>query len=119
MAASAADRTALRRMVAEPTSATYDDNALDIYIEAHPLYDADGNAPDESGWTAVYDLNAAAADIWIEKAAALVGSTSHYQTSRSGPPHPGESELYDNAMQMHRRYAARRAIGSVGVVPSE
>lgn len=69
MAATAAQIAELRRMVNEPTSDTYDDATLTIYIERYPLIDADGNEPTEDDWTATYNLYAAAADICMEKAA--------------------------------------------------
>ncbi len=42
MAASAEQIARLRRMVAEPTTATYTDDDLAAYIAAHPLMDANG-----------------------------------------------------------------------------
>jgi hypothetical protein len=57
----------------EGSMATYDDTTLNEYIEARAVIDEDGYEPDEDEWTETYDLNAAAADIWDEKAAALVG----------------------------------------------
>jgi len=63
----------VRRMVAEPTTAVYSDAVLSAYIERYPLHDADGLTEDDTGWTAVYDLNAAAAGIWLEKSTAVSG----------------------------------------------
>jgi hypothetical protein len=75
MSVSSTTLAKFRRMVNDPASetATYDDTTLNEYIEAHAVIDDDGYEPDESEWTETYDLNAAAADIWQEKAAALVG----------------------------------------------
>lgn len=83
MAATAAQIERLRRMVDEPTDATYDDALLAEIIESYPLmdergeeaytYDTSTSPPtrDENDeWVATYDLNAAAADVWDEKAAA-------------------------------------------------
>jgi len=73
-------------MVDDPNDGggTYDDDALEGYIEAYPLLDALGTDPQEvdftttpptiserSDWIPNYDLHAAASDIWDEKAAAL------------------------------------------------
>ena len=84
MAATAAMAAQLRLMVDEPTEATYDDDLIDDRIEAHPLLDALGTDPYEvdystepptlserDEWIPTYDLNAAAAIIWEEKAAAV------------------------------------------------
>lgn len=64
-----------RRMVVEPesTTTTYTDEVLTERIEAHAVIDSNGYEPDDTEWTPTYDLNAAAADIWEEKAAVLVG----------------------------------------------
>ncbi|AZF90296.1 MAG: hypothetical protein BPHS0_10 [Phage 5P_3] len=69
MAATAAQRAQLRRMVNEPTTIIYSDDVLDDYIERYPLVDDAGLGSDETGWVAAYDLYAAAADIMYEKAA--------------------------------------------------
>ncbi len=125
MTATAAMRTILRRMIAEPTIATYSDNALDDYIEAGPLHDDEGNASGDSGWTAVYDLNAAAADIWLEKAAGLTEDTYDVQVREEDVAAGGDyntlwegrSEIGRHALRMNRHYAARRAISTVAVTP--
>ncbi len=92
MTATAAQIAQLRRMVAEPTDATYDDMALAGYIEAHDRGEAG------------YDLHAAAADIWEEKAAALAGNMDF---TADGATHH-LSQQYQQAMaqaELHRRKA--------------
>ena len=84
MAATAAMAERLRRMVDEPTEDTYDDDAIDDYIETYPLLDVLGTEPGDidfsttpptiseaDEWIPTYDLHAAAADIWEEKAGAV------------------------------------------------
>lgn len=84
MAATAAMAAKLRRMVDEPTETTYDDDLIDEYIERYPLLDVLGTDPQDvdftttpptiseaDEWIPTYDLNAAAADIWEEKAGAV------------------------------------------------
>lgn len=72
MAVPASTIARLRRMVNEPEPTTYDDETLaSEYIEKYPLRDSSGYEPDDTDWTPTYDLNAAAADIWEEKAAAV------------------------------------------------
>lgn len=71
MSATAAMIADVRRMTAEPTTTTYSDAQITNFIEDYPMLDDDGIAPDEDDWTARYNLNLAAADIWEEKAAAV------------------------------------------------
>lgn len=127
MAASAADRVKLRRMVGEPTRKVYDDDALDGYIEAYPLHDLDGNEPftegsdgsleENSDWTATYDLNAAAADIWLEKAGTKVDERDHQEAGGRLGLWRGDAKRFEHAEKMHRKYAARRAARSVRLGP--
>ncbi len=108
MSATAAQTARLRRMVGEPTLEFYSNAALAAYIEAYPLPDERGESPytwDDSTapptqdaneeWIPTYDLNAAAADIWQEKAARLSGK---------------EQEM---ALRMARHYRARRVIRTI------
>ncbi len=62
----------LRRMVAEPTQDTYSDLTLQEMIEDYPLLDDDGNDYSETDWEPNYDLHAAAADVWEQKAASFI-----------------------------------------------
>ncbi len=84
MTATAAMVAELRRMIDEPGTATYDDDALDLYIERYPALDVLGTTPIEvdystepptlsvkDEWIPTYDLHAAAADIWLEKSATV------------------------------------------------
>ena len=72
MTATGPDISRLRRMAAikqdEPES---DSGFLASYIERYPLNDATGKAPGDDGWSPTYDLNAAAADLWAEKASTV------------------------------------------------
>ena len=130
MSATAEMRIQLRRMIAEPTPRHYNDDQLDTYIEAHPLHDLDGNSPymeDTDGslitnpdWTATYDLNATAADIWLEKAGRSAEDNYDMQESSGGKQlWRGRSAITKNAMQMHRMYSARRAAKSTRVHVSD
>ncbi len=88
MGATAAQILQLRRMVAEPTDATYDDELLAAYVERYPLLDERGQEPytwntstrpptqsENEDWIPTYDLHAAAGDVWEEKAAGLAAKT--------------------------------------------
>lgn len=100
----------LRRMVAEPTTATYSDDDIIEYIEAYPHIDEFGESPtDDDGtentdWTPTYDLNAAAADVWQEKAA---GVAQKFDFSADGGQY-STSQQYDQYMKQVRYYRARR-----------
>jgi hypothetical protein len=118
MAATAAQITQLRRMVGELTLDTYDDDTLSRYIEAYPLMDEQGEAPytwDTSTnpavqianpvWVPTYDLHAAAADLWEEKAAAL---TTAFDFSADGASY-SRSQQYDMMMRQARYHRSRRS----------
>jgi hypothetical protein len=96
-------------MVAEPTATTYSDVSLRDYIERKSLMDSDGNDPSEIDWTPTYDLNAAAAEIWQEKAAMIA---AHYDVSVDGSTFH-RSQALENAQKMARYYAARRSVSMI------
>jgi hypothetical protein len=103
-------------MVAEPTQTTYSNDAIASYIETYPRLDEQGNEPYtltsdtpperevNTAWIPTYDLNAAAADIWEEKAAAW---TDKYDFTADGGNY-SRSQAYDMCMKQCRYYRARR-----------
>ena len=117
MAATAQEVRRLRRMVAETTTTTYDDPDLATYIEQYPCLDERGEEPytwDTStepptqdaneAWIATYDLAAAAADIWAEKAAAVA---DRYDLSDQGRSQ-SRSQMYAQYMANARHWRMRR-----------
>lgn len=114
MSATDAQVARLRRMTDEPMSATYSDDDLKGYIERHPIIDACGRPPEHADWDADYDLNASAAEIWGEKAAALSGD---YDVTADGADLK-RSQRYEQAKAQARHYAARRKAGSSRVFVS-
>lgn len=111
----------LRRMVGEPTIATYSDVLLTSYIERYPHLDEQGEEPytlsgatpptqevNES-WIPTYDLNAAAADIWQEKAAAVA---SKFDFAADGGNY-SMSQMHGNYMAQCRFYRSRRMPSSM------
>lgn len=103
-------------MVAEPTAANgYTDTVLSEAIERYPVTDAAGELPTDgsgnvnSAWTATYDLNSAAAEIWLEKAAAL--ATAYDFTADGGSF--SRSQMIAQAQGMAAYYRARRAARSI------
>ena len=122
MAPTAAQIAELRRMINEPTAATYSDALLTVFIERYPMVDELGEAPfyytetttvptqkANVEWIPTYDLNAAAADIWDEKTAAL--SVKYDFSADGGNYHV--SQAFEQADRMARRYRARRSMKTV------
>ena len=118
MAATAAQIARLRRMVSEPDITTYDDDSLSEYIERFPLLDERGEEPytwetstqpptkdDNEDWIPTYDLHAAAADIWEEKAAGVAGD---FNFSADGGSYSRE-QVYQQYMKQCRNHRGRRA----------
>lgn len=108
----------LRKMIGEPTEATYTDDDLGLRLAQEPVKDLAGTQPfyvDELQippilklnlhWLPTYDLNKVAADIWLEKASAC--PSDQYDVSVDGNSY-SRSQLYDHYMQNHRTYNARR-----------
>lgn len=117
MAVSAAMITRVRGMTGELSEAPYTDAAIVVFIEKHPLPDYSGELPTADGevnevWTPTYDMNAAAADIWDEKAALLAGK---FDVSADGAS-MSRSQLFDMATRRARHYRSRRAKGSSSAV---
>lgn len=117
MAATAAQIAQVRRMVAEPTTTTYSDATIKSYIEAYPCIDERGEEPYDwdtstdpphqdanADWIPTYDLNAAAADLWDEKAATLA---QDYDFSADGASY-SRSQAYEAAEKRSRYYRSRR-----------
>jgi len=114
----------LRRMVAEPTTATYNDALLIIFIEKYPLLDELGEAPFDwlgsspptpianTEWLPTYDLNAAAADCWDEKASVVA---ANYDFAADGGNY-SRSQVYEMYMKQARYYRSRRSMRTVKMV---
>lgn len=105
MAATDADIARLRRMVADASEETYFDSDLAAAIERAPRPDSAGRAPTHTDWVATYDLHAAAAEVWSEKAAALSGA---YDFQADGASY-ARSQQYTQAVAQARWHNARRA----------
>ena len=122
MSATAAQIARLRRMVAESDATTYTDSDLTTYIEAYPLVDERGEEAytwdtstepptqdDNDNWIPTYDLNAAAADIWEEKAATLA---QDFDFSADGASF-SRSQAYEQMMRSARYYRSRRSAKTI------
>lgn len=110
----AADIARLRRMVAEPGTATYTDALLVNMVSGYPLPDATGEWPltvdgsVNTDWTPTYDLAAAAASVWGEKAAALAGAFDF--TADGATFH--KSQAVEQYERQARLWRSRRAPGN-------
>jgi hypothetical protein len=122
MAATAAMANRLRRMVNEPTEGIYDDDTIDEYIESYPLIDSQGVEPYEvdtttepptlterDEWIPTYDLHAAAADIWEEKASAIA---EEFDFSADGGRY-NRSQKYEQYMNKVRYHSSRRSTKAI------
>ncbi len=127
MTATAAQIAQLRKMVNEPTEATYTDEDIQAAIERYPLMDANGIDPTymdystqpptptaNEDWIPTYDMNAAAADIWDEKASVRADD---FDFQADGGSY-SRSQTYEHASQMARKYRARRAMRHTQLVKS-
>lgn len=117
MSATAAMILQVRGWTNEPDDTTYDDDAITTYIESHPLIDERGEIPytwdastepptqdTNDSWIATYDLHAAAADIWEEKAAIVA---QDFDFDADGGSY-SRSQVYVQYMQSARFHRARR-----------
>lgn len=114
MSATATQIATVRRLTNETTTATYDDDAITAFIEAHPLVDSEGFSPDQDNWTATYDLNAAVADIWEEKAAARADK---FDFIADGGNY-SRSQAFEMAMKQARHFRSRRSIKTIEMEPT-
>lgn len=100
MAVSIDDVRRLRRMVAEPTDATYNNDDIIKYLEQWPLVDSNGRTVEDTNWTEAYDLHAAAAEIWDEKAAAVADK---HDFNADGANFQS-SQLYDHCLKQSKHH---------------
>ena len=123
----AAQIAQLRRMVAEPLTTTYSDALLTSYIETYVMVDELGTEPyywTQTGstptqtanvnWIPTYDLNAAAADIWEEKAAALADD---YDFAADGGNY-SRSQAYRHAIDQAKHYKSKRGLTTIKLIKS-
>jgi hypothetical protein len=121
MTATAAQILQVRRMTGLVGSADYDDTAVQTYIERYPLLDERGELPYtwvlnvpptqevNPSWIATYDLAAAAADIWAEKASVLAAD---FDFSADGGSYT-RSQAYEQAMAQSRYWLSRKSTKTI------
>ena len=104
MAVSDIDIRRLRRMVNEVNDSIYSNDDLAIYLYAYPLVDRNGRTYENENWLESYDLHAAAADIWEEKAARV--STQHdFSADNSSFT---ANQMYENFMRQVKHHRANQ-----------
>ena len=81
------------------------EDELEELLTDSATQDAEGNAPESEGWSPTYDINLAAREAWLIKAARAAALVE------VDPPESGivTSKVFDNCRRMARLYAARRA----------
>lgn len=105
---------------------TYTDAAIKAIIETYPLLDERGVEPyyfdmtttpptktETPGWYPTYDLHAAAAHIWEEKAAALALDIDCQTESQFGTINKPLTQRRDFAVKQARYHRGRRAVNTV------
>lgn len=120
MSATAEMIAQVRRMVAEPNDvAPYTDAVVTSVIEQYPLIDNLGEEPFTEGgdpnsdWIPTYDLSAAAAQVWTEKAGTLAGGFDFSTADQSFK----RSQAYEQAMSQARFWQSRRAVKTIHAQP--
>jgi hypothetical protein len=81
-----------------------EDELEDVLAET-ALTDGGGKTPETEGWTPTYDINKAASEAWLIKAARAAAMVE------VDPPESGivTSKVFDNCRRMARLYADRRS----------
>ena len=94
----------LKLMTAWDTEPALTEDELEEALAAAALEDANGFAPLHEEWTPTYDLNAAAAKVWLIKAARAAATVDE--------PTAGivTSKVFDNCRAMARIYTAKRKV---------
>lgn len=125
MSATAVQVRKLLRAVDEPAAGVYSYDELKEILEEFPLIDKEGTEPqylqtpatattppvyaDNPYWIPTYDVHAAAASIFEEKAAK---AAQDFKFSADGGSYE-RNQVYDQYMQLVRFHQARRSPGTI------
>ncbi|MGH7782530.1 MAG: hypothetical protein ACREO5_01625 [Candidatus Binatia bacterium] len=95
----------LKKMIAWDAEPALTDTEIDELLGQSSVMDTSGIPPTDVGWSATYDLNAAAANGWLIKAARAAALTE------VDPPGSGlfTSKVFDNCRAMARIYSSKAA----------
>jgi hypothetical protein len=91
-------------MLAWDTTPTLTETDLAALLDNASMADMNGVPPGGTDWEATYDLNAAAAQGWLVKAA-MAAQLTEVDPAGSGIV---TSKVFDNCRAMSRSYAVRR-----------
>lgn len=78
---------------------------LEDILDESALVDSDGKTREQEGWSPTYDINLAAREAWLIKAARVAALVE------VDPPESGivTSKVFDNCLHMARLFEARRS----------
>ena len=93
----------LKLLTAWDTEPELTEDHLNVALADASLNDVDGRSPTDLEWVPTYDLNAAAAKVWLIKAARAAATVDS--------PSSGEvtAKVFDNCRAMARIYSAKRS----------
>ena len=94
----------LKLMTAWDTEPALTEDELEAMMADNALEDANGLPPPHEEWTPTYDLNAAAAESWLMKAARAAATVDEPTEGAA------TSKVFDNCRAMARIYTAKRKI---------
>jgi len=95
----------LKNITAWESDPAITEDELEDLLEAAAMPDGTGKTPETEGWSPTYDINRAASEAWLIKAARAAALVE------VDPPGSGivTSKVFDNCRQMARLYASRRS----------
>ena len=97
----------LKKLTASAEEPALTDTEIDELLAASGVADPEGNGPGSEEWTPTYDINSAAAEGWMIKAARSASTTETDPDSLAVT-----SRVFENCIRLAKLFSAKRA-GSV------
>ncbi len=93
----------LKLLSAWETEPVLTETEVESILDSAAIADAEGNSPTNDNWQPTYDINRAAAEAWLIKAARASALTE------IDPPESGivTSKVFDNCVSMAKIYSAK------------
>jgi hypothetical protein len=93
----------LKLLSAWETEPVLTETEVEAILDSAAIADAEGNSPTNDNWQPTYDINRAAAEAWLIKAARASALTE------IDPPESGivTSKVFDNCISMAKIYSAK------------
>lgn len=104
----------LGKMTAATSRPALSEDELGALLDSYRTPDSEGRLVTDSGWVPTYNLNAAAAEGWRWKAAAVVGDFNFSADNASF----NKGEVQAKCLEMEKRFAALDHGNSVTAEPS-